>query len=135
MRLNGPNWFLAMCIIAIAPIGCDAPVINLADPPIEVTTERGGSGREARSGDMVTVDYVISLPGGEEVMSATGFQFMLGQGAVINGIDEAVVGMRVGGQRVFQCPPHRHWGRQGYGNGKIPPNTTLTIDLRLTSLK
>ncbi len=115
--------------------GCDTPVISLADPPIEITTDSGGTGREAQDGDVVTIDYTIKLPDGREVLRASSYRFVLGQGAVIQGVDEAVVGMKAGGRRVFQCPPHRHWGRQGYADGKIPPNTTLTIDVRLRSIQ
>ncbi len=112
-------------------IGCDSPSIEVRPAPISVESETVGSGREALPGNMVEIDYRITLPSGEEVMSETGYRFQLGQGAVIAGIDAAVEGMRVGGTRTIRCPPHLHWGRPGYGDGVIPPNTTLTIEIHL----
>lgn len=122
-----------MCLIVVL-IGCDGPVINLSDPPITIQSDSGGAGREAKAGDMVTIEYRISLPSGERVLESSNYQFLLGQGAVIGGVDDTVLGMRVGGRRVVQCPPHRHWGRQGYAD-KVPPNTTLTLDIRLKSIQ
>lgn len=135
--MAGMNAIRSVFILAFAAglltvlIGCDAPVIDLGAPPVRVEEDREGSGRIATAGDIVTIDYEIFLPDGTAVLSDTRFRFQLGAGAVISGIDEAVEGMRVGGHRTIRCPPHRHWGRQGYGNGLIPPNTVLTIELSL----
>jgi FKBP-type peptidyl-prolyl cis-trans isomerase len=45
--------------------------------------------------------------------------------------------MRPGGKRVIRCPPHKHWGSIGYGEGKgrIPPHTTLTLHIDLKSIE
>jgi FKBP-type peptidyl-prolyl cis-trans isomerase len=125
-------------VIAIGAIialgGCETPTIDLGAPPVRITEEREGNGRIAEPGNIVAINYEIFLPDGTKVLSDDRFRFQLGAGAVISGIDEAVEGMRVGGRRVIRCPPHRHWGRQGYGNGLIPPHTVLTIDITLVSV-
>lgn len=115
-------------------IGCDTPVVSLSSPPITVKSETHGSGREVRPGDLVVIDYRILLPNGDQVMQGSDYRFVVGQGAVISGIDETVVGMKRGGRRVVNCPPHLHWGRKGYAD-KIPENTTLTLDVRLRSVQ
>jgi len=129
---------IVMVILAAAGVmlsaGCDTPSIDFGAPPVRVAEEQEGSGPVAQAGDIVTVDYDIYLPDGTQVLSDRGYRFQVGAGAVISGIDEAVEGMRVGGERTIQCPPHRHWGRQGYGDGLIPPNTVLTIELSLVSV-
>ncbi len=99
--------------------------------PVKVVSESEGVGRPAESGDLVTIDYQIFLENGREVLSQTEYRFILGTGAVIDGIDDAVRGMRITGTRKILCPPHRHWGRGGYGNGAIPKDETLTIVLEL----
>ena len=43
--------------------------------------------------------------------------------------------MRVGGERTVTCPPHKHWGRNGYGDGAVPPNTPLTLEIKLVSVE
>lgn len=121
---------LLLALVWILP-GCDTPVIDIGGGPVRVVNEEEGTGARARAGQLVTIDYTVSLPDGSHVLTDRGYQFELGRNAVIECIDSSVVGMRVGGMRVIECPPHRHWGRKGYGDGVIPENTTLTIEMRL----
>ena len=55
--------------------------------------------------------------------------------SVIQGVNDAVIGMRLGGTRTIDCPPRLHWGRIGSGDGKIPPNTNLIIRIKLLALE
>lgn len=102
--------------------------------PVKVVSETEGVGRPASSGDLVTIDYRIFLEDGREVLAGTEYRFILGTGSVIAGIDDAVQGMRITGTRKILCPPHRHWGRGQYGNGAIPADETLTIEVELDSI-
>ena len=129
-----PRALLAALCIAAINVGCDRAAINITDPPITVQAESGGTGRQSRDGDLVVIDYRISLPDGTKLLEASNYQFILGEGSVISGIDETVRGMQSGGRRVVQCPPHLHWGRQGYAD-VVPPNTVLTLDVRLKSIQ
>lgn len=123
----------AVGVVACACLtGCDTPVIDFT-PPISTVSETPGVGRSAQVGDIVSLDYRITMPDGREVMQARGFTFELGRGAVISGIDEAVQGMKPGGRKTILCPPHRHWGREGTGD--IPRSTTLTIEMRLVRVQ
>ncbi|HYN89283.1 MAG TPA: FKBP-type peptidyl-prolyl cis-trans isomerase, partial [Ardenticatenaceae bacterium] len=61
------------------------------------------------------------------------FQFQLGTGSVIQGWDEGVAGMRVGGQRQLTIPPELGYGSQGAG-GVIPPDATLIFDVELLEI-
>ena len=109
--------------------------------PKEVVTESGlritdleiGTGAEAVSGEMVSVNYRGTLTNGKEFDSSYGrgpFQFPLGAGRVIKGWDEGVAGMKVGGKRKLVIPPELAYGSRGAG-GVIPPDATLIFEVEL----
>lgn len=104
-----------------------------------------GEGREAEAGFNVTVHYTgwlydPSKPDGKgekfdsSVDRRDPFVFFLGGGQVIQGWDEGVVGMKVGGKRTLIIPSHMAYGEYGAG-GVIPPNAMLVFDVELLSIK
>ncbi len=128
--------FAAMLLTALALTGgCDEPADpTVKDTPISVLREVEGVGRPAMKGDLVTINYRMVTEEGQEVLQENGYRFILGTGSVIEGIDDAVKGMRVSGERFILCPPHRHWGRDGYGDEKVPANSMLTIHIQLEAI-
>jgi FKBP-type peptidyl-prolyl cis-trans isomerase FkpA len=114
-----------------------------------ITTESGlqyedttpGTGDTARAGAPVTVHYTGWLhdpaqPGGRGRKFDSSkdrrdpFRFNLGAGQVIQGWDEGVQGMQVGGTRVLLIPAELGYGAYGAG-GVIPPNATLVFEVEL----
>lgn len=111
------------------------------DPPTElvITDDVVGDGDEAAAGSTVSVHYVgVSWSTGEQFDASWDrmepFRFGLGAGQVIQGWDEGVAGMKVGGRRTLHIPPHMGYGARGAG-GVIKPNETLifTVDLLAVS--
>ncbi len=112
----------------------------------EVTTDSGlkyvdilvGTGREAATGNLVTVHYTGWLTNGTKFDSSLDrrdpFSFPIGAGKVIRGWDEGVAGMKVGGKRKLTIPPQLGYGARGAG-GVIPPNATLVFDVELLEVK
>lgn len=97
-----------------------------------------GKGAEAKSGNKVTVNYTGWLTDGTKFDSSLDsgqpFEFTLGQGQVIQGWDEGVAGMKVGGKRRLTIPPAMGYGAEGSG-GVIPPNATLVFEVELLAVK
>jgi FKBP-type peptidyl-prolyl cis-trans isomerase len=90
-----------------------------------------GTGEEAVHCVAVSVGYVGRLQDGTVFDSGT-FPFVPGTGTAIAGFEQAVIGMRVGGQRRAIIPPYLGYGAAGQGS--IPPNATLIFDLELRSV-
>lgn len=60
------------------------------------------------------------------------FGFVLGVGGVIQGWDEGVLSMRVGGQRQLIVPPDLGYGSNAFG--PIPANATLLFEVELLDI-
>lgn len=118
------------------------PVIEASSgtPPTALETEDivVGDGAEAAEGDTVSVQYVGALfDSGQEFDASWDrgepFEFQLGGGQVIQGWDEGVAGMRVGGRRKLVIPPDLGYGEQG-SPPTIPPNATLVFIVDLENV-
>jgi peptidylprolyl isomerase len=110
-------------------------------PPKELVTEdlKEGTGPAAKSGDDVSMNYVgVSYSNGKEFDNSFDrgqpFDFTLGQGMVIKGWDEGIVGMKVGGRRKLIIPPAQAYGAQGQPP-TIKPNETLVFVVDLLDVK
>lgn len=97
-----------------------------------------GDGDMAEAGDTVSVHYTGWLVDGTKFDSSVDrgqpFEFTLGAGSVIQGWDEGVAGMRVGGTRKLSIPPELGYGDRGAGN-VIPPGATLIFEVELLEIK
>ena len=111
------------------------PVIEIpdTDPPTELVVEdlEIGSGDETVPGTGVTVHYVgVAWSTGEQFDAswdrAEPLQFGFGVGQVIEGWDQGLTGMRIGGRRRITIPPHLGYGDRGAG-GVIKGGETLVF--------
>lgn len=90
-----------------------------------------GDGHEARAGAEVEVHYVgVAWSTGKQFDASWDrqepFSFRLGAGQVIQGWDQGVTGMRIGGRRRLTIPPDLAYGSRGAG-GVIGPGETLVF--------
>ena len=103
---------------------------------LKVEDIRVGEGKEAQAGNTVSVHYVGNLYKKFDGSRDRGepFSFVLGQGTVIQGWDQGVAGMKVGGKRKLTIPPSLAYGERG-APGAIPPNSTLLFEVELLDVK
>lgn len=102
------------------------------------TTQEGTGERVVKSGDNISVHYTGKLTDGTKFDSSvdrgTPFEFQIGQGMVIQGWEQGLLGMKVGEKRTLTIPSELGYGSRGAGN-VIPPNATLIFDVELISIK
>jgi FKBP-type peptidyl-prolyl cis-trans isomerase FkpA len=109
-----------------------------APTKLEVDDVVVGSGRGVQNGDTVHVQYTGTLMNGEKFDSSYDhggdpFKVTLGKGEVIQGWDQGLVGMKVGGKRRLRIPPELGYGESG-SPPTIPANAGLIFDVELVSV-
>jgi peptidylprolyl isomerase len=97
-----------------------------------------GTGAQPTTGDSVRVHYTGWLESGQKFDSSRDrgepLEFKVGRGQVIEGWDEGVGSMKVGGKRKLIIPAHLGYGDQGAA-GVIPPGATLIFEVELVGIK
>ncbi len=120
-----------------------APTVEVPEgnPPAELKIEDEivGGGAEATKGSTLQVHYVgVSWSTGDEFDSSwkrgEPLEFQVGANMVIQGWDEGLQGMKVGGRRRITIPPEMAYGSEGVG-GVIGPNETLIFVCDLVSVQ
>jgi FKBP-type peptidyl-prolyl cis-trans isomerase FkpA len=103
--------------------------------PLESVDLVVGQGEEAVRGRRVSVHYTGTLTNGKKFDSSLDrgkpFTFTLGAGEVIQGWDQGVAGMKVGGKRKLTIPPEMAYGNRAIGGDLIPANSTLVFEVEL----
>jgi peptidylprolyl isomerase len=114
------------------------PVTGTAPTKLVVKDIKVGKGAAVKTGQTLTVNYVgVSCSTGKAFDASyprkQPFSFPLGQGQVIKGWDQGLVGMKVGGRRELIIPATLGYGDAG--SGSIKPNETLIFVVDLVSAK
>ncbi len=98
-----------------------------------------GTGTSPTQGQIVVVHYTGWLTDGKKFDSSVDrgvpFEFQIGVGQVIQGWDQGVLTMKVGGKRKLTIPPELAYGDKDVGGELIPPNSTLIFEVELLNLK
>jgi len=121
----------------------EKPEITIPDGPpsyqLELDDLVVGEGEAAVAGHIVEVHYVGVSWSSQKQFDASWdrgdtFKFKLGKGDVIQGWDQGVVGMKVGGRRKITIPPMLGYGKRGAG-GVIGPDETLVFVVDLIGVR
>lgn len=104
------------------------------EPPSELQIEDivVGEGTEATAGRGISAHYVgVSWSTGEEFDASwnreSTLDFTVGVGQVIQGWDQGLLGMRVGGRRRIVIPPHLGYGDRGAGSAIAGGETLIFV--------
>lgn len=119
-----------------APQQVDEDDYTVADNGLKYYDFEIGDGATVENGSRVSVEYTGWLEDGTRFDSSIGrepFTFIVGQGQVIGGWDEGLLGMQVGGRRQLVIPPELGYGQTG--SGPIPPNAVLIFDVEIVDIQ
>ncbi|HEY9642649.1 MAG TPA: FKBP-type peptidyl-prolyl cis-trans isomerase [Coleofasciculaceae cyanobacterium] len=115
----------------------------VADTPVQTASGlryidlTPGTGATPQTGQTVTVQYTGILLDGTKFDSSRDrnqpFSFKIGQGRVIQGWDEGISTMKVGGRRQLIIPAALAYGSSGV-SGVIPANATLIFDVEVLGI-
>ena len=126
------KWIITMAIMLLVA-GCSNNNKNMNGELI-IEDIIVGQGAEAVKYSIVTVNYTGWLEDGTKFDSSLNpgrepLRFTLGAGQMIQGFDQGIPGMKVGGKRKLTIPPNLGYGSQD--KGIIPQNSTLILELDL----
>ena len=145
---------IAFVIIALVALGALVFIIfrgggtSTSTPDIlgAVTTPSGlqyideieGTGASPKQGQNVTVHYTGTLQDGTKFDSSVDrgqpYTFRIGTAVVIQGWDEGILTMKVGGKRRLLIPANLAYGAAG-NPPAIPPNSPLNFEIELLGVR
>jgi FKBP-type peptidyl-prolyl cis-trans isomerase len=142
--LIGAVCVLLVSAVTVAVLSAVLGDISAADEKV-ITTASGlkyverklGDGKEAKAGSTVKVHYTGTLENGVKFDSSIGkdpLEYKLGDVNIIQGWNEGIEGMKVGGKRKLIIPAKLGYGEKGR-LPRIPGNATLLFEIELVDVK
>ncbi|WP_353151687.1 FKBP-type peptidyl-prolyl cis-trans isomerase [Pollutimonas bauzanensis] len=105
---------------------------------LQITDIQSGDGKELVKGALITAHYSGFLEDGTKFDSSYDrgepFQCVIGTGRVIQGWDQGLLGMKVGGKRKLFVPAHLAYGDRQMGP-VIAPNSNLVFEIELLDVQ
>ncbi|KAH9921096.1 hypothetical protein B0H21DRAFT_827167 [Amylocystis lapponica] len=100
--------------------------------------KEGTGTKVVENGSYITIYMKAVVQATQEIFaecapSGPGWIFEVGSGVFLNGLDKGVLGMKVSGRRVLVIPPKFAYGAEG--NGKVPANATVVVDVILVKIE
>jgi FKBP-type peptidyl-prolyl cis-trans isomerase len=127
------KWQIPALTIFMLMAGCSKED-KVMDGELTIEDIIVGEGTEAVKHSIVTVNYTGWLEDGSKFDSSLNpgrepFRFTVGAGQVIQGWDQGIPGMKIGGKRKLTIPPSMGYGNRD--NGAIPANSVLIFEVDL----
>jgi len=127
---------LAACKKELKPL--DPQAVVMLEGGVAVQRLRAGfdDGDVAKKGDKISIHFVGTvLDGGvfDDSHGRGAFNFWVGEGQVLPGLDEGLLGMKEGEVRVITVPPALAYGNDA--KPKIPPRSTLVFEVEMLDVR
>lgn len=124
--------------VAFAPaLGVNIATMTRVGTGVYIRDITVGTGAEVQAGRPLTARYRGWLANGtlfaENPAPNAPFPFTLGANGVIQGWEQGIPGMRVGGKRLLVIPPSLGYGNRDYG--RIPANSVLVFEVEILSMQ
>lgn len=135
-----------LCVAVLVLSACAKKELKPRNPQPPRTLENGvvvqtlregyDNGDVAKKGDKISIHFSGSLLDGGVFDSSYprgAFDFWVGEGMVISGLDQGLLGMTEGEARLITIPP-----AEGYGNDAkpgIPARSTLVFEVELLDVR
>ena len=131
------KWHIITLAILLITVSCSKEKQTMSNGLV-IEDIKIGEGQEVEKFNIVTVNYTGLLEDGTKFDSSlnpgrTPFRFTVGAGQVIQGWDQGLIGMKIGGKRKLTIPPELGYG--GRDNGPIPANSTLIFEIDLLGIE
>lgn len=105
---------------------------------VEMTVLEKGQGVSPQTGDRLRIHYRGSFPDGKEFDSShksnTPYQFVMGYGQILKGLEDGLRKLAVGSRARMQIPWQLAYGEEGI-DGVIPPRQDLIYEVELLSVE
>ena len=131
------KWHIITLAILLITVSCSKEK-QIMNNGLIIEDIKIGEGQEVEKFNIVTVNYTGLLEDGTKFDSSlnpgrTPFRFTVGAGQVIQGWDQGLIGMKIGGKRKLTIPPELGYGSRD--NGPIPANSTLIFEIDLLGIE
>ena len=131
------KWHIITLAILLITVSCSKEKQTMSNGLV-IEDIKIGEGQEVEKFNIVTVNYTGLLEDGTKFDSSlnpgrTPFRFTVGAGQVIQGWDQGLIGLKVGGKRKLTIPPELGYGSRD--NGPIPANSTLIFEIDLLGIE
>ncbi|MCK4453769.1 FKBP-type peptidyl-prolyl cis-trans isomerase [Candidatus Parcubacteria bacterium] len=111
---------------------------EIKEEQIKIEILKPGTGKLADVGNTVVVHYTGTFEDGTKFDSSLDreqpFIFKLGEGQVIKGWEQGILGMKIGEKRKLTIGPDLAYGKMGIP-GAIPPNAVLIFEVELLEIQ
>ncbi len=128
---------LIACSSSKPPEKNNQPEVITTPSGLKYTELKTGSGPMPLPGQTVSVHQVVRDSKGnlleDTYKNGLPFEFILGKDETIQGLEEGVMTMKVGGKRKLYVPPELGFGRRAVRT--IPKNADLVIEVELIDIK
>jgi FKBP-type peptidyl-prolyl cis-trans isomerase FkpA len=122
--------------VTFAPaLGVDIATMTRVGDGVYIKDKKVGEGADVTVNRVVSVRYQGWLPDGTRFdhndPPRALYPLVLGQRRVIDGWEQGILGMKVGGIRLLVIPPSLGYGAEA--NGPIPANSVLVFQVEVVS--